>query len=107
MKTNKVKINKIKILSLAKMQTIFLSLIGLIAGIVYSFGGLLIDTLVSLNWITSNETPGLSIGTILAFGALIGMPLLFGAFGLIIGIIEGILYNFASKWFKGIEIEFE
>ena len=73
-------------------------LIGIIAGILYSFGGLIIDFLVSLNVITSLDTPGLSSGTLLAFGALIGMPILFALFGLVFGILGGILYNTFYKF---------
>lgn len=73
------------------MKTIWskfpISLIGLIIGalcsILYAFGGFFIDLLVSLEFITSDETPGLSYGTVLAFGALIGMPLIFGTIGFI------------------------
>ncbi|MBT8324514.1 MAG: hypothetical protein KJO96_04380, partial [Winogradskyella sp.] len=60
-----------RIFKIAKYQSILLGLLGVVAGILYAFGGLVIDTLVSLDWITSNETPGLSYGTFLAFGALI------------------------------------
>jgi hypothetical protein len=77
----------------------------LILGILYSFGGLLIDALVTIGWITSKETPGLSYGTILAFGALIGIPIIFAVFGLFIGLIGAILYNLFAKWFGGIEID--
>jgi len=54
-------------------------LLGLCAGILYAFGGLLIDVGVSLGWLAAETmgTPGLSIGTLYAFGALIGMPFIF------------------------------
>jgi hypothetical protein len=99
------KLKKIKILSLAKFQSLLFALLGLLAGILYSFGGLLIDTLVTLGWIVSSETPGLSHGTILAFGALIGMPLILGAIGFIFGILAAILYNLFAKWFGGIDLK--
>jgi len=82
-------------------------LLGLAAGILYSFGGFIIDTLVSLEWITSSETPGLSYGTLLAFGALIGMPIIFAVFGFVAGLIVAILFNILAKWFGGIAIDFE
>jgi hypothetical protein len=87
---------------------VIFGIVGLFCGIVYSFGGLLIDILVSLNWLSSEvmETPGLSYGTALAFGALIGMPIIFALAGFVLGIIEGIVYNLFSKWLFGIKIEF-
>ena len=83
---------QIKILSLARFQAVLFALLGLLAGIAYSFGGLIIDALVSIGWINTSETPGLSSGTILAFGALVGMPLIFAIFGFLAGAIEALLY---------------
>ncbi len=90
------KIKKIGLLSFAKLQTVILAIVGLIAGILYSFGGLIVDILVSIGWVSTAETPGLSFGTVLAFGSLIGMPIVFTMFGFIAGIIEALLYYSAS-----------
>jgi hypothetical protein len=35
------------------------------------------------------------------------MPVLFAVFGFITGVIEAYLYNVASKWFGGLEIDIE
>lgn len=83
-----------------------MTLLGLLAGIYYSFGGLLVDGLVSLGWIRSSETPGLTYGTVLAFGALIGMPLIAATVGFAVGLAEAVLYNWTVKWFGGIKIDF-
>ncbi len=49
--------------------------LGLVCGVLYSFGGLVVDLLtIGLNW-----------GTVLAFGALVGMPIIFGTFGFFLG----------------------
>ena len=98
---------KIKIMSFAKFQGAIGLVIGLMAGILYAFGGLIIDAMVSLQWITTNETPGLSFGTILAFGALIGMPVIGGVLGFVIGFIEGVLFNVLARWLGHLEINFE
>ena len=90
----------VDVLSLAKLHATALGFLGLLAGILYSFGGLLIDTLVTLNWMTSNETPGLSYGTVLAFGALIGMPCIFGTIGFAAGTIIGHVYNIVTSLLK-------
>jgi hypothetical protein len=101
------KVKKIKVLSLAKFQAVLLALLGLLAGAVYSFGGLIIDALVSLGWITSSSTPGISYGTALAFGALIGMPAIFAVVGFVAGFIEAVLYNIFVRWFGGINLDFK
>lgn len=102
-------IRKIKVFQFALFQAFLLFLIGVICGILYSFGGLIIDSMVSLGWLSPEkmETPGLSYGTILAFGALIGMPLIAAGIGFATGIIEAILYNIYAYLFGGINISFK
>lgn len=51
------------------------AVVGLVLGVIYSVGGFFVDLMGS----------GLNTGTALAFLALIGMPVLFGAAGLLIG----------------------
>ena len=103
------KIRKIKVFQFALFQAFLLFLIGALCGILYSFGGLIIDSMVSLGWLSPEkmETPGLSYGTILAFGALIGMPLIAAGIGFTAGIIEAILYNIYASLFGGIKLDFE
>ena len=91
--------NKIELLFYARLQAVQMGLLGFIVGILYSFGGFIIDLMVSIGWIRSSETPGLSYGTALAFFALIGMPLLFAVFGFLYGMIASIVYNIAFNIF--------
>jgi hypothetical protein len=102
------KLKKINTLSFAKFQALLMGLTGVLFGILYSFGGLFIDTLVSLEIVSPElaSTPGLSFGTVLAFGALIGMPLLFAFLGFLFGIIEALLFNLVAKRFGGIQVPF-
>lgn len=59
----------------------WMAYVGLACGIVYSVGGLVYDlATIGLNW-----------GTLLAFGALIGMPLLFAAVGFVGGALVGLV----------------
>ncbi len=103
MKKNK----KINLFPFLKFQTTMGGVFGLMMGIFYAFGGLIIDILVSVNWITCSETLGLSYGTLLAFGALIGMPIIFAGIGLIVGIFEVLAFNILSKWLGSLVINFE
>lgn len=100
-----MKFKKVGIFSLAKFQSILFAMLGMVAGIIYSFGGFVVDTLVSLGCFTTSETPGLSAGTLLAFGALLGMPIIFSVFGFMLCIIEALLFNQFAKWFGGINFE--
>jgi len=85
----------IRIFSFASVTTFLFGLVGIFCGVLYSFGGLIIDILVSLEILSAEamSTPGLSYGTILAFGALIGMPVIFSCFGFLLGLAVATIYN--------------
>ena len=100
-------IKKLDPLSFARFQALLGALLGLVAGVIYSFGGFIIDALVTLGWVATTETPGLSYGTVIAFGALIGMPLIGAVMGLLAGLISAVLYNAYARWFGGVEVDFE
>ena len=54
---------------------------GLALGVTYSVGGFFIDLL----------TVGLNLGTLMAFGALVGMPLISALLGFLIGKLIGLI----------------
>ena len=81
----------------ATLVGIMMSFMGMIAGILYAFGGFFLELF----------TGTLNAGTALAFGALIGMPVIFGLFGLVAGAVGAILYNIAARRLGGIEADFE
>lgn len=102
MKVHKnIDLKKLNIISFATFQSVLFALIGLVLGIIYSIGGFLVDCLVSLNLLEAENmnTPGLSYGTILALGAIIGMPVIAAIIGFALGILEAVLYNIFVKWF--------
>ncbi len=103
------KLKRIRIFPFAKFQALLFLLIGILCGIIYSFGGLVIDILVTYGVLSAEDvsSPGLSFGTVLAFGALVGMPLLFAAAGFLTGVIEAILFNLLARYFGGIKTDFE
>lgn len=100
------KISKLGILSFARFQAIILGLIGLLLGVLYSVGGLLVDALVSANLLdpVAMSTSGLSMGTAMAFGALIGMPVILAVIGFGSGIIQAIVFNLFAKRFGGVRL---
>lgn len=101
-----MKTKKLNTLSFARLQSLIGVLLGLVTGAIYSFGGLIIDILVTLDLFTTTETSGLGYGSVLAFGALIGMPFIGAIAGLIVGFVGAILYNFFAKWLGGLEVDF-
>ncbi len=101
------KVNNLKAFPFLKFHTVIGGIVGLVLGILYSFGGLIVDALVSLDWITTPETPGLSFGTVLAFGALIGMPIIFAPAGLVVGLVELVVFKLFGRWLAWLDIDFE
>ena len=91
------KVKRLRVLFVSRLQAILMSLIGLVTGMLYAFGGATYELL----------TGTLNAGTALAFLALIGMPLLFGVFGFVAGAMGALLYNLAAKWVGGIELDLE
>ena len=96
------KLDGIGILFFARLNAVLMGLVGFICGILYSFGGALIDALASAGWVTTSETPGLAYGTVFAFGALVGMPGLFALTGFAYGAVTAVLFNltvkFGARW---------
>jgi len=99
--------NKINIIPFLKFHIVIGALLGFLLGVIYSFGGLIVDVLVSLDSLSSKETPGLSYGTALAFGALLGMPIIFATTGLLFGLLQFVIYNLFSKFLSGLDLDFE
>jgi len=91
------KLVKLAPFSLAKLLAVIMAIAGLLAGIFYSFGGLVYELLYST----------LNAGTALAFLALIGMPLLFAGTGFLVGLLGAPLYNLFARMTGGINIDFE
>jgi|TARA_B110000263_G_scaffold49763_1_gene41564 hypothetical protein len=92
------KLKRIRVFFCAKLQATLMAMLGLIAGIIYSLGGLI--------WELTEGIP-LNLGTILAFASLLGMPVLFAMVGFATGGISAMLYNHATLWIEGIEIDLD
>ncbi len=78
----------VELSSLAKPFAAALAFLGFIAGVLYAVGGAIYDVLKGQ----------VGSGTVLAFFAIIGMPILFATFGLIVGAIGAFLNNRVAGW---------
>lgn len=90
------RLTRVGVLFLARLLAVAAAVAGLIAGALYSVGGLVYDMVT---------TGGVNPGTGLAFLALPGMPVLFAATGFVLGAAGASLYNIAARWFGGIGYE--
>jgi hypothetical protein len=90
-------VTHIGVLFAAQLQAILMAFVGLVAGILYSTLGAIHDVIRgSVGW-----------GTALAFLALIGMPIVFAAFGFVAGALGAFLYNVFAGWFGGIAMQMD
>jgi len=71
----------INVLSTALRVAKWGAYLGLACGVLYSVGGFFVDLF----------TIGLNGGTVLAFGALVGMPAVFGVFGFLAGALVALV----------------
>ncbi len=67
--------------STAKKTAKWMAWLGLVCGVLYSVGGFFVDLF----------TTGLNRGTAMAFGALVGMPVVFAAVGFVAGALVALV----------------
>ena len=91
------KLRRLGVIFSAKLQAVVMAFVGLIAGILYAFGGAIYELL----------TGTLNSGTAIAFLALIGMPIMFSIVGFMAGALGALLYNLVAGWIGGLEMDFE
>jgi hypothetical protein len=75
-----------KILTAATKSAKWMAYLGLVCGVLYSVGGFFVDLF----------TRGLNLGTLMAFGALVGMPAISAAFGFVGGALIALLVRGAT-----------
>jgi len=92
-------LKRVEPMSVAKVLGALAALIGLIIGFFMSLASCFASGLMG--------SEGGMFGAIFGIGAIILMPLLYGFFGFIGGLIEAFLYNFIAERVGGIEMEFE
>ncbi len=96
-------IRKFDVVSVAKISGIICAAIGLIAGFLFFVFGGLIGGLVGAN-------QGGGGGLIAVGGGVLGLvllPIVYGIFGFIGGLIQAFIYNIAAGFVGGIRIETE
>jgi membrane-associated HD superfamily phosphohydrolase len=97
MKTQKLVLKRLDVLSVAKVYATILAIIGFILGIVTAIISITIGA--TLGW----AVLGIGFGVL----AIIILPILFGIMGFVFGAIGAFLYNVAAGRIGGIKLEFE
>lgn len=95
----KIKIKKIGILSLAKISALLYAIMGLIVGVFMA--------LISLIGAAFSQSTTGMFGMLFGVGAIILLPIFYGAMGFVMGVVTAWLYNIIANWIGGLELEFE
>ncbi len=96
-------IKRIDVLSAAKITAIIAAAFGLLAGVMFFFVGSLFGSMMG-------NAVGQHGGGMAMFGGVMGiivLPILYGIFGFIGGLIQAFIYNLAAGFVGGIRIETE
>ena len=96
-------LKRIGALSLAKVLGVAYTLIGFLVGIIFSLVSLVG---FGLNQ-TASQAPGGFAGLLMGVGAIIFLPIFYGALGFIVALISASIYNAAAKRIGGIELGLE
>ena len=94
-------IHKINILSLAKIYSLLMAIMGFIVGLLFSLLRIMAPSLYTNS---SLGMPALAYSS-LGLMSLIFFPVIYGIMGFIIGALTAVLYNFVAKFVGGLEIE--
>ena len=93
-------IKSVGVVSVGKMYGAMMASIGLIAGLFIALASMVGAGM------SSNDDLGM-FGPMLGVGAVIALPILYGCFGFIGGLIGGALYNLFAAMVGGVEIRTE
>lgn len=94
----KVKVKKLGVLSVAKLQAVIMALVGLLLGILSVIMGAVLGSMF-----------GGSASMLGSFGVIgiIVFPIVYAIIGFIGGAISALLYNLGAGWVGGIEMNLE
>ncbi len=104
---SRLRINKMGVFSVAKMQAVLGLVIGLIIGIIYGVI-IILYSLLGASLVGGNN--GLAVGgggVVIGIIAMIGFPIMYGIIGFIGGAIGAFVYNIFAGIIGGIEMEVE
>lgn len=96
-------LKRVGVLSAGKVSGVLYGLLGLIIGVIAALFSLLGVGIA----ITQTGDSAALFGVLFGVGAVIFMPLFYGAMGFIMGVIMAALYNLVAGWVGGVELHLE
>jgi len=95
-KVSTITIKRVRILSLAKVQTIMGVVVGLVVGVIFNIN-------YSLNHPAYTGVSQLLFGD----SSIIALPIVYGVIGFLSGLLAGFVYNLTAQTFHGVELKVE
>lgn len=96
-------LKRVGVLSAGKVSGVLYGLLGLIFGVIFALFSLLGAGIA----VTQTGDSAVMFGALFGVGAVIFMPLFYGAMGFIMGVIMAALYNLVAGWVGGVELYLE
>jgi hypothetical protein len=96
-------IKRVGVMSFARVFGILYAFLGLIAGAVFSLIAVFLGALGAQN----QNVNGPLLGVLFGVGAVIALPIFYGAVGFVAGALSAALYNWISSFVGGIQLEME
>ena|SRR5437016_4336679 len=104
---NRLRINKLGVLSVAKIQGVMGLVIGLIIGVIYGLI-IILYSLLGASLVRGNASFAVGGGgVVIGIIAMIGFPIMYAVIGFVGGAIGALIYNLFAKFVGGIEMEVE
>lgn len=104
---SRLRINKLGVLSIAKIQGAVMAIMGLIIGVIYGLG---IIAFSLLGAGMGGGKNGLALGgggIVMGIVMMIMFPVIYGVMGFVVGAISALFYNLFAGMVGGIEMEVE
>ena len=105
-------IKRIGVLSLAKLMGVTMGGFALVIGVFYGIFIVLFSVIGAAGLLGAGEEQGLlaggaglGLGLLFAVGMVIGLPIIYGFFGFVFGLLYGWIINLALRFCGGLEFE--
>lgn len=102
-----MEIKRVGVLSFAKISGIVLAGVGVVIGVIYGLFFMLFGAAMLTQNNVRGAGPGAGGMVVVGIIAMIGVPIFYGGIGFIFGALYAVIYNAASGFVGGIELEME
>ena len=102
----KMQIKRVGVFSYAKISSIVMAAMGLLIGIIYGLIFMVVGGAMMAGGGRDSGTAGVS-SVVIGLIMMVAIPIFYGIIGFIAGIVGGLVYNVASGFVGGLEIELE